>query len=72
VPRKRGPSKRIKKLAAAASPEEIEAFYRACEAVNQEPSETLRLLASAFADHVSNFGYIIKPLRFADAPKGRP
>lgn len=67
--RQRNPTKRTRKLSAPAFDGEVQDFYAACGKVGVVPATTLREMAKAFVDHVNEHGQVLKPIRFAGAPK---
>ncbi len=61
----------MKKLSAPAHEDEVRQFLDACKKVEDEPAETLRKLARAFAIHVEKHGQIVHPIRFTQPKQGK-
>jgi hypothetical protein len=62
--------KRSERLNTSATPQEAANYEEACRAVDVEPADTLRKLASAFVEHVKEHKSITFPIRFQSPTKG--
>lgn len=59
--------KRLNKLSAPASDQELREFVRACESVDMVPADVIRKLAAAFTAHVREHGQVVLPIRLCGA-----
>jgi len=69
--RHRTTQKRIKRITAPATADELKDYVEACAKVELEAADNLRKLAAAFVKYVNEHGKVTYPLKFAPPDEKR-